>query len=318
MALSRCAHCGIPLTAEERFLASCPACGKSLTEAIRAGPPEKENVWDRPERPSAWEKPEPRTVDTLRWASVRTGLTLVATGFVLLLAGFVFLYVFLAAMNIQKPGVGLDVLGQVLGIIAFVGAVQCLTGMCMGATVPGESSAQGWIRGFLVTLVGASVVFVILLVAQAQNRAHHLRQLDTEFDQRFRRAGDNAGWVEPKPPWSATSLKVLGYLLQGAGLLGSLFYLGFLWAVARYLRNTGLAVSLLVCLVATLLFQIMIFVLLIVRETPHGAATLANLFASRGWAWGMIALLAILGVWFWVQVLLVRSTVCRAMVRRGY
>jgi hypothetical protein len=318
MALTRCVHCGIPLTAEERFLASCPACGKSLTDAIRAGPPEKENVWERTERPSVWEKPQPRTADPLRWASVRTGLTLVATGFVLLLAGFVFLYVFLAAMDIKKPAVGLEVLSQVLGIIAFVGGVQCVTGMCMGSTVPGESSAQIWIRGFIITLVAASAVFVILLVAQAQNRAHHLRQLDTEFDQRFRRGGDNAGWVEPKPPWSETSLKVLGYLLQGTGLLGSLFYLGFLWAVARYYHNTGLALSLLICLVATVSFQTVIFILLIIRETPHGAATLSNLFSSKGWAWGMIAFLAIFGVWFWVQVLLVRSTVCRAMVRRGY
>jgi hypothetical protein len=318
MSLTRCPHCGNPLTAEERFLTSCPACGKSLTDAIRAGPPEKENVWERTERPSSWEKPGPRTVDPLKWGSVRTGLTLVAAGFVLLLAGFVLLCVFLPAMDSEEPRMGLEVLVQLLGIITFVGAVQCVTGMCMGGTVPGESSAQGWIQGFFFTLLGASVVLVILLVDRAQNRADFLRQQKKVFDQHFGREGDNPLRAEPEPPGSATELKVLGYLLQGIGLLGSFFYLGFLWAVARYFHNTGLAVSLVIYMLASLLSQIMVFLLLAVRETPQGATTLANLFSSKGWQWGTIAWVVTFGLWFWVQVLLVRSTVCRAMVRRGY
>ncbi len=289
----RCPHCENPLTLEERSRANCPSCGKPLhgvtaTEPVRA----RESSWERQSDEPLWDKsPKAAMRTTLAWASTRTALSLFAIGLILLVIGSAFT-AFLGATQrpFNRPPV---VQAFLLNLAIGLGAILALTGVCMSCVVPPASGGTGWAVGAVLCVVVLAVVQLIILI---QAEAAPVRF--------------GAGGGGPRDRTAYTVITLI------AGFLGHVFYTLFLWSVARYLRNSGLAIGVIVYLLVSTLFALGLLVLVLLSISRAGGPAVDRLFSGPGMLYFILAMSTILSVWLFVQALLVRSSIVTALLKR--
>jgi hypothetical protein len=306
MALYRCPSCDVPLTQSEYSSGYCPSCrqslgsvgggggrGASYGSAMSSSSYGREPVFaSRPAR--VFSRP-----GLLAWCTVRTGLSLTAIGSIMILIGFIFLILLILTAPARPSGV-LAVVIVLCTATSAIGAVLLVVGMLMCLPVPAESGARGWMVGTLLSLIISGLLVVIFIILDAPTEPIR-RDLLTNVHIRF----------------------IMLYLLVFMIILVHVFYSAFLIAVAGYFHANGLRAGLIIYLAVSLVAQIiglLMFVLIsqgtmTVHMEP--ATGLHDPKVQQMLNWVGRAAQAILLIWFFIQVLLIRSTIVDQLMRSG-
>jgi hypothetical protein len=292
MSFNRCPHCNNPLTADERKLRNCPACGKPLAVGVAAEPGlmrESGGVISRgPLIAGVSSAPG--------WGTMRAALAIFGLGWFLVQANIVTVFILRENLRGDIPSV-LEILITLLALAAVIGSIYFLTGICMSCAVPGESGAKPWGIGAAFCLFVSLVVFMLLMAADLTNRrAQH-----------------------PNDRWNPETIKILGYTFAGGIFLAKILFTGCLWGIARHFLKTGLSITLFLFLLLELAGVITLFVYF-VKDVPLGnpgagtviSAPIDMLYSKKWYSIGISSGLCVL---FLIQVLMVRATITRAMSR---
>jgi hypothetical protein len=340
MSLSRCPHCGNPLTSEERKGRTCPGCGKSLAAA--PGPEAvapRESTWEGPSRLAAREPVWVARTEGVGWGTVRAGLALVAVGLVLVFAGLLIQNIL--DRNYGQKGflelpAGIQLLHFVVGFAFLAGGITLTAvGLVMSCAAPGGTGAKGWANGVVLCLVVGGIAFLLRVYAPLANDVaasewwKEIRERRSQItkeelkalaEKDFQRVGELSkkrqkldAETKPDDPWSPGAVKGLKYTFQGALILAGFFFLWFLWAVARRFGRRGLAVSILYYLLVSTLVGVGAFVLTIVAEKDPDVEK----FFSGNWVWAWMGVMGAFCLWSVIHLLLVRRAIAQSLEARS-
>jgi hypothetical protein len=260
----------------------------------------------------AAQEPPPGIKGLLGWAVVRTALSLFAAGWILIQAASALLLGLGHWASELEPAAA-QVLNLLFTLAYGVGVVYFLTGMGMACAVPAESGARRAAWGIVACLALSAAGWVLWSAASYQNR-EVLQEIAQEIDE-AQKKNPKAG-----PPtkaelerqlaarqWGPDVLKALTITFVGGLCLAKLLFSGFLWAVARYLREQVLASGLVIYLLAEAL-GVAVVVSVLLRPAGKRVTTPLALFGGNWYAVGAASAFC---TWFLVNLFLVRRALTR-------
>jgi hypothetical protein len=312
MSLNRCPHCNNPLTADERRGRTCPACGKPLAVGGAPGAA-PEGGWSAVGSPSA---PGPASSAILGWGTTRAGLGILGAGLIFIALAFAGTVILFGALKQQKNDPEMMMVFALVGYALIGGVVFSLAGVLMLGAAPSESGAKPWA---IVTIISALVIGVVALLSAygvLKNQEWESQKGPQKRDVRIQagKVKDDKDQAD-SPPFSDTVLTVLAYTFKGAIFLVGFFLSMFLWRVSRHLRRYGLAAGILAYVVLAALFALaVLFALPIIAA---GEPKLAEILASNEVIWGMHGGWLVVILWQLLNVLMVRSTITKAILGRS-
>lgn len=329
MALLRCPQCSNPVTADESRLGTCPGCGASLTGVLEgiARHEARPHRLTIPELEApAWrgevEPPQPREIRMLGWGTTRAALALSAVGFTLCGVSLAVLLLWTRASfgrgNLDEA----TITPALFAILLIVGAVLGVTGISMAVAVPADSRARGLATASLLFLLLSGIAVVLQMTADVQNLNVHLRNDRRRLEdlRKFRPNDVERQRREDEvPSWTPTMQRMLSYALVFSSLLANIFYTLSLWMIARHFHRPRLAMSIILYLAFTVVLQLVAILIVIAESLPGvNRPAFAALLEKETLAWSGLALFSALGVWFLVNVFLLRRQLTRALLRGDF